>query len=73
MSAIKSTHDLRNSLNTLTMHAELGKMLTNALTSEESKSDLLESFDVILAMSKKAADQIDGYDLIAKGTPLEQD
>lgn len=63
MAAKKSTHDLRNSLNTLTMHAELGKMLASALQSDESKADIIESFETILAMAANAAAEIDGYEL----------
>lgn len=66
MQNVKSTHDLRNSLNTLTMHAELGKMLTNGLGADKSTKEIVESFDTILAMAQQAAKQLDGYDLIKK-------
>ena len=38
-------------------------MLASALQSDESKADIIESFETILAMAANAAAEIDGYEL----------
>ena len=67
----KSTHDLRNHLNNINMHAELGRMLLGRIDRLEDQQagqlrEVLSAFETILEASASAVAEIDGMQLIEK-------